>query len=90
MFKVLSLNIIVASQDDITVGIIPGSFLGIRQNGIGRLYFGEQLGRLFDVPIIPVGMEFEGFLFVSFLDPIRPLAYDSHVLMHQPILFVRC
>jgi hypothetical protein len=38
------------------VGIVPCSFLGIGENFIGRLDFGEKAGGFFDVAVVSIGV----------------------------------
>lgn len=61
---------IVAAQDGIAVGIVPGALLGIRQNLVGGLDLGELAGGIVDVAEVAVGMQLEGLLSVGLLDPV--------------------
>jgi hypothetical protein len=50
------------------VGVIPGALLRVREDFVGGLDFGEEGGGAFDVAIVAVGVEFEGFSAVGFFD----------------------
>ena len=58
-------------QDVAFVGIVPGTFLGVGENLVGRLNVGEEGGGAIRVAIIAVGVEFEGLFAVGFLDSGR-------------------
>jgi hypothetical protein len=57
-----------AAEDGIAVTVIPGTLLGVGQNFIGGLDFGEELGCSLDVVVVSVGVEFEGFAAVGFFN----------------------
>jgi hypothetical protein len=53
------------------VRVIPGSFLGIGEYFVGRLYLCELSGGILDVAIIPIRVELQSLLPVRFLDSSR-------------------
>lgn len=45
---------VVTAQDGVTVRVVPGSLLGVRENLVGGLDLGELLRSSFNVAIVPV------------------------------------
>lgn len=60
-----------SSQDGLAMGVVPGSFLGIGEDFVGRLDFGEFGGCAFDVAKVSVGVEFKSLSSVCFLDSMK-------------------
>jgi len=60
-----------AAQDAGFVRVVPGAFLGVGEDFVGGLDFGEEGGGALDVAIVAVGVEFEGFAAVGFFDSGR-------------------
>jgi hypothetical protein len=50
--------------------IVPGALLGVGEDFVGGLDFGEEGGCAFDVAVVAVGVELERFPAVCFLDPV--------------------
>jgi hypothetical protein len=47
---------VVATQDSVAMGVIPGSLLRVRQNLVGGVDFGELAGSIVDIAEIAVRM----------------------------------
>lgn len=54
--------------------VVPGALLRIREYLVSRLNFCEELGRFFDVAIVAIWMELQGFLSVGLLDPGKDMS----------------
>lgn len=50
------------------MGVVPGAFLGVREDFVCALDFGELFCCDFDVAVVAVGVELEGFAAVCFFD----------------------
>lgn len=53
------------------MSVVPGPFLGIGEDFVRRLDFGEFRSGIFDIAEVSVGMKFEGFPSVCFLDSVK-------------------
>jgi hypothetical protein len=73
------------------VCIVPGALLGVGEDFVGRLDFGEEGGCAFDVAVVAVGVEFEGFLAVGFLDSMFcMLVLRTDMRIREVVLLVGC
>lgn len=57
-------NVVFAAEDSIAVGIVPSSFLGVGEDLVGSLDFGEFSGGVLSVVEVTIWMELQGLLLV--------------------------
>ena len=65
-----SVELVEITEDGLLVAVVPCALLGVGENFVGRLDLGEEAGGVFDVAVIAVGVEFEGFAAVGFFDSV--------------------
>jgi hypothetical protein len=61
---------ILAAQDGVSVRVVPCSLLRVGQDLVSGLYFSETTCSIFDIMVVAIGMKFESFSAISFLDPV--------------------
>jgi len=62
------------------VGVVPGTFLRVREDFVGGENLGEESGGGFCVAVIAIGVEEEGFAAVGFFYSGRGVALVTQVL----------